>query len=148
MSIVVGQNSWVTLAEADTYFTDRIGTSSWFSLTDTPSTPGADSKEGYLITAFNILIGSPDVSLSPSLTDDNVKKAQMEFALFLVQHYTEFDERSAAQSTGVSEFQYSKRKEKFDNPGDGVKLPYTVIGLLSLYSTANVIVNLKGQYDE
>lgn len=145
MSLVVGQNSWSTVEEADTYLANRIGTSDWFDLSDT-ATPGVNSKEVMLTSAFYWLSGSPQVSLSASLTDANVKNAQIESAIYLQEHYTEMDNRRAAISQGVTDFRLSKRQESFDI--NSIVLPQHILGLINDYSTAGgKIILLRGEYD-
>lgn len=144
MALAVGQNSWVTIIEADTYLEHRIGSVEWFSLSDTGAS-GTDTKENMLVSAFYWLTGSPDLLLTPTLTDPNVKNAQIEAALFLLEHYTELNERRAAINTGVSDFEYSKRSETFNY--EQLKIPPQIMGLLSNYSYNHAFVDLCGEYD-
>lgn len=48
MALVVGTNSYVTVAEADTYFGDRFGADDWLALTE-------EVKEQLLISAMPLL---------------------------------------------------------------------------------------------
>lgn len=144
MALVVGQNSWVTIAEADTYLEDRIGSEDWFVLPDSGD-PGADSKTTFLISAFHWLISAPQLELSPALADTNVKNAQIEATLFLLDHYSELNERRAAMVTGVENFKMSKKGEKLNL--NKLIIPDHIIGLLGIYSIQNVTVTLKGHYD-
>jgi hypothetical protein len=146
MALTPGTDTWATTTEADAYLLKRVGTADWFLLDEAPATPGADSKETYLTTAYYTLLGHPEVTISPSNTSDAVKNAQIEFALYLVQNYSSHTERDAAQAQGLSEFEFSERKEKFTGSG-GVSLPSTVRGLLSGYFTGNTFATLKGQWD-
>ncbi len=145
MALVVGQNSWSTIAESDTYLEDRIGTSDWFLLEDTDD-PGVIAKSTLLTSAYHWLIAAPQVSLTADLTDANVKNAQIEAAIYLQEHYADMDNRRAAISQGVTEFEVSKRQEKFDS--SKVSLPQHILGLLTDYSiVGGSIVQLGGQYD-
>lgn len=138
MSIVVGQNTWETTAEANAYLEFRIGASAWFSLPDTAA-PGTPSKESYLVTAFNWLLSSKEVKLSKKLIDDNVKNAQSEAALFLLQYRDEYEKRQALIAAGVKEFTYSKWREVLGE----LKLPENIRGMLSDYGAGCAIVNLE-----
>jgi len=145
MALVVSQNSWVTIVEADTYLTDRIDASNWFDLEDIGS-PGAKSKTTLLASSFQWLIGDPSLELSLTLTDDNVKKAQMEGALFLLNYSKELQGKQAFLSFGGRSFRMSKRWESFDL--SALTIPLHIIGLLQEYQRSNVTVELKGHYDE
>lgn len=142
MAVVVGTNSWVTIAEADDYLTDRIDAADWFLLGDTDN-PGIVSKTSLLVSAFHWL--NTSATISSSSTDDSVKNAQIEAALFLQKHYTELDERRAAASMGVKTFRFSKRSEDLDL--NRIKLPEHIAGLLAGYTSLNTFATLKGPYD-
>ncbi len=142
MALVVGQNSWASVAEANTYLTDRIYAEDWFNL-DSSGDPGMVTKESLLVSSFNWLLGNLSFSLSSALTDDNVKNAQIEGTLFLLNHYVELDERRAAKASGVTEFKISQRMEKLD--GD-IVVPSIISDLLSSYRQGN-IATLLGAYD-
>ena len=142
MALVVGQNSWASVAEANTYLTDRIYADEWFNL-DSSGNPGVVTKESLLVSSFNWLLGNSSFSLSSALTNDNVKQAQIEGALFLFKHYVELDERRAAKASGVTEFKISQRMEKLD--GD-IVVPSNISDLLSSYRQGN-IATLLGAYD-
>ena len=144
MSLIVGQNSWVTISEADSYLTIRMSAEDWFNLSDIAN-PGEVSKTTLLTTAFRWLMGSPQLSLMSSLTDDFIKNAQIEAALFLLEHYDALNERRAAMFTGVEEFDLSKKSEKL-NIGN-LQIPDYIIGTLGLYTTENITVELLGHYD-
>jgi len=144
MSLIVGQNSWVTISEADSYLTIRMSAEDWFDLSDSAD-PGEVSKTTLLVTAFRWLMNSPQLSLTSSLIDDSIKNAQIEAALFLLEHYNELNERRAAMFTGVEEFGLSKRKEKLNI--ENLQIPDFIIGSLGLYTAENTTVTLLGHYD-
>lgn len=144
MSITVGQNSWVTIAEADTYLEDRMGGKDWFDLPDSEA-PGETSKTSLLVSSFFWLSGAPQLQLSPSLTDSNVKNAQIEGALFLLEHYSELNERRAAVATGVENYKMSRKSEKLDI--NNLTIPDHILGMLVAYSVINATALLKGHYD-
>ncbi len=143
MSLAVGSNSWVTTAEADTYLTDRIGAEAWFALSGAGD-PGAVSKEVLLVSAYTWLINNPQLELSASLTDVDVKAGQIEAALFLLEHYDALNERRAAIGTGVKSFGLSKRREILIQD---LTLPLHIAGFFSQYGISNAVVELKGHYD-
>lgn len=143
MSLVVGQNSWVTIAEADTYLTDRMGAGDWFSLSGVGS-PGITSKSTLLSTAYFWLLNNPKLELSGSLTDSNVKNGQIESALFLLEHYAALNERRAAIGTGVKSFKLMSRREVLVQD---LVLPAHIAGFFSQYGISNAVVELKGNYD-
>lgn len=144
MALVVGQNSWVTVDEADTYLTDRINAENWFGL-NVLATEGEVSKTSLLITAFYWLSGAPQLNLSPNLTDGSVKQAQYEAAFFLLEHYNSLNERRAAIFTGVEEFNLSKRREKLN--ALRLQIPDHILGMLGAYVVENEVILLKGEYD-
>ena len=145
MALSVGQNSWVTIVEADTYLTDRIDASNWFDLGDTGD-PGASSKTTLLASSFHWLMGDVSLELSATLTDANVKNAQMEGALFLLKYGAELQAKRAFLSFGGKSFRLSKRWENFDLRG--LTIPVHILGLLREYQQSNMTVELKGHYDE
>lgn len=116
MAIVIGTNSWLTLAEAETYFSNRIGSGPWSALT-------AGDKEKYLISAFYWVYYDPAFTAPSTADDDAVKFGQCEAALFLIVYADEYGKRDALISFGVKEFDYSKWREVL---GPEVKKPAAV----------------------
>lgn len=104
--MTVGINSWVTLSQADSYFSTRLGASFWSQLTD-------PEKETLLITAFNWLLFDASFSLSPSTDNENVRVAQMEAAYFLNTYYLEYEQRAANIAGGVTSVFASKWSESY-----------------------------------
>lgn len=136
ITIIVGTNSWLTLAEAETYFESRINADSWNNL------PSNDEKSKYLISAYNWLFYDPAFLAPASATQQAVKNGQCEAALFLIDYATEWDKRDALIASGVKEFQYSKWEEKLGE----VKKPNTVINYFSavgFYGGANFFAQLQ-----
>jgi hypothetical protein len=147
MSLAVGTNSWATVAEGDTYLTDRIDASDWFALPDAASNPGEVAKESLLVSAFYWLTGSPLLTIAASSTDANVKNGQIEAALYLLQHYDELSERRALRASGVTDIRLSRRRESLDL--HATEIPSHILGFFADYVTGlNVVVQLKGHYDE
>lgn len=120
MSIVVGTNSWVTLTEAETYFSTRISTTQWDALSD------AD-KESYLITAYNWIYYDSAFEVPASSSETAVKNGQCEAALFLVKYYDEHEKRDALIASGVEKFKYGKREEELGE----IKKPRSVVNAFS-----------------
>jgi len=145
MSLTVGQNSWATISEADTYLGNKIKTTEWFALDNAPSELGAESKETLLSTAYYWLKGSPELNISASATDVNVKNAQIEAAWFLYNNYDELKEREAAIYTGVEDFSLSKRSENLNM--DYLQIPSFITGMLRDYGIRNTSADLLGEYD-
>jgi hypothetical protein len=145
MALTVGTNSWVTILEADAYLTDRIGASSWFDLPDSPANPGEDSKETMLVSAFYWLTGSPELEIPPNSADGVVKNAQIESALFLLEHYGTINEHRGFAYAGVESFSFSKRSESINL--NKIKIPEHIIGLLPEYATGeHAFINLTSEY--
>lgn len=144
MALVIGENSWTTLTEADNYLTTRFGSQEWFNLSDTPANPGEASKETFLIMAFNALVDKPGYCLTPTLTDNSVKIAQTEMAFHFSDSYNEFTERSSSATSGVKDFKAVNWEEEYfkDWSGD-FPLPPLVVAHLSVYMSDNLIVDLE-----
>jgi hypothetical protein len=99
-----------------------------------------------LASAFYWLKGDPSLELSSTLTDDDVKNAQIEAALFLMGHSDELDETRAFLGMGGEEFVLSKREQVFDP--SNFSIPRHILGLLSTYQISNTTIQLAGHYDE
>lgn len=147
MSLVVGSNSYVTVLEADEYLTNRIGADKWFTLPDTPLSPGTDSKESFLITSYNWLTGSSALDLPSTSDNQKIKEAQIEASLYLLEYYEAHKDRQAKQAQGVESFTFSKRSEGYTEPGSSSGIPANILGLLAQWQTSQSFFNLKGQYD-
>jgi hypothetical protein len=117
MALVVGTNSWVTVAEADAYLAEKFGADAWTSLANS-------IKEQCLITAYR-WINSLSQYLISSVTDP-LKYAQIELAWYIYNYYDSHQEREALFAQGVEDFTLSKWKEKLK----GVRLPKNVEDLL------------------
>jgi hypothetical protein len=120
MSIVVGTDSWISLADADTFFNSHIGSSAWEALSD------AD-KEKYLKTAYRWIYYDSAFSVPATSTETAVKYGQCEAALFLINYYSEYDKRDALSAMGVKSFDYGKRSEELTE----VQKPASVINYFS-----------------
>lgn len=144
MALVVGTNSWITVAEADAYLQYNMGAEDWFKLVVTGE-KGSITKESVLVTAFNEITASPLVSVAANSTDARVKNAQAEMTLFLLKYYDELYGRRASIASGLSSFSYSERREDFNmrDGGGSPTLPSNVLGLLNDYQQSNLTVDLQ-----
>jgi len=113
--IVVGGNSWVTAAEADSYLEAKIGASIWASLT-------SELKKQYIISAFRWIFFSGKYNISKLATGENVKVAQIETAYYMLKYWDEHEKRSALQNQGVNNFTLSKWSETFKAAADFPKI--------------------------
>jgi hypothetical protein len=104
MALVVGTNSWVTVAEADTYLSEKweAGTT-WSGLTNA-------EKEAALITSYR-WIKRKYPAIPAASTNVNVKNAQIELAWYIVNFNEEHVKRSALYTQGVRKFKISKWSE-------------------------------------
>lgn len=138
MAIIVGTNSWTTIAEADTYLTDRINAAAWFDLAETGD-PGDASKTSILVSAYYFIVNSGLVDIPASETSQIVKNAQAEAALFLLSYSQEFDRRAAMAAFNISEFENSEWTERFFDR-HGPRLPAFLLDMLADYQTNNSFV--------
>lgn len=144
MAISVGVNSWVTIAEADSYLENKIGTGSWYDLSDTPENPGDSSKESFLVTAYLFLINKPGLVLTSDSTDTNVKYAQIEFAYYLSNNYATFIADSDTLSKGLSSMTLSKWSESYSQSYySNFSLPTIVAILLSGYLQSDFLEEIR-----
>lgn len=145
--LIIGQNSWVTVNEADEYLKVKFNTAAWFTLASSPNKPGTVAKESLLISAFYWLMSSPEIQLTATLTDINVKNAQIESAWYLYSNGDELFERQKMIEIGLKSFKFSKRQETFISKNE-ISLPRNILALLSIYQTGtNTIIQLKGEHD-
>jgi len=137
--ITVGTNSWVTEAEANTYFLTRIhGDDYW--------TDSASDNIPALITAYNWLNVRYDL---PVVGTADIKNAQCEYALFLLQHQPDLDLRMGLQAQGVIVAGVVKERYKDDNTVE-LPIPPIVQKLLSGYDTDRPVylVNIERNEEE
>ena len=141
MSIEVGENSYVTIAEADSFYTTRPGTVYWFTLEEAPPSPGEESKEGWLVTAYYWLF---DDSFGLPASSDNpiVKRAQLEAAVFLMDYMDEYRDRIAKTAGGVTSFMISRWMENLSS----IMKPQNILDILykAGFSSGSTFVDLGG----
>lgn len=136
-TLVVGTNTYITLAEANTYFADRLGIDAWTNATD-------DNKNKALLMACKIIddqqydgrpvsivqssafprygLSNRQKQLLPSLSiPDDVKYAQAEQAASILSDYSTFDassERLQLQREGVTKMEIGDYKETYNGKGN------------------------------
>jgi len=127
-----GEIGYLTLAEANTYFTTRLSSSAW---------TGSDAtKTAALTTAYDRLFYSGLFDL-PTLAEATaeqlviLKKAQCEMAYYLLLHLADEDRRKGLQAQGIIEAGIVKERYSEKDLAD-LPIPAFVSGLLDDYSTA------------
>lgn len=105
--VIVGTNSWASIAQADDYFLVKWGAGAWASLTLT-------QKTQLLISAFN-WIRQSGLSVSSSDTSALVKQAQLEAAWFVYKYADEHEKRRALSSMGVKSYRAMDFSETLEN---------------------------------
>lgn len=119
--LTVGTNTWVTLAEADSYFESRYGSDAWATLT-------ADNRKKLLISAYQWINSDPAYSISA--VTDKLKKAQLELAWYIYTNYEQHEKHVNLYSSGVRTFRISKFHEDLEKP----QMPTIVKDLLDEYN--------------
>jgi len=143
MSITIGTNSWVTEAAANTYFTSRYGADDYWT-DDAASNPAA------LITAYLWLQADANYTFATytptSTIPQNLKDAQCEYALFIIQHQPDIDLRMGLQAQFVVEA--GVVKEKYAPDHLSLPIPPTVLNLLESYEATKPIYLIDIERDE
>ena len=109
--IVVGTNSWITLAEANLYMDDRFNASVWDAANDS-------NKSKSIVTAFKWIYNSQKFNIPLTATAQIVKDAQIELSNYILVNFEEFEKRRALQSQGIDNFKVMKWSEKFIKEAD------------------------------
>jgi len=125
MPIVVGTNSWVTVAQADTYLADKYGAGAWAALDATTV------KTPLLISAYRWLRRLSGYSLPAASLSQNLKDAQCEAAWYLYKHNDEAEKREALRAQGVKDFKVMSFSETLT----ASTLPAVIADLLSGFSS-------------
>ena len=140
VTITVGTNSWVTEAEANTYFEARIKAGDYW-------TDGASDNIPALITAYKWL--NAGKFTFPTTATQPIKDAQCEMAFFLLQHQPDLDLRMGLQAQGVIAAGVVKERYKDDNYVE-MPIPPIVQQLLGEYDTDHPVylVNIERNEEE
>lgn len=142
MAFAVGTNSWASVEEADALLGDRIGTGAWFALDESPASPGDESKQGYLIIAFDWLSGAYGIAASDGAADA-LKKAQSLAAFWLIGNREEYEKRQSLIAGGVEEFKWSRWEETL---ADSTEIPSFISDIMIGLGVggSNQVVQLYG----
>lgn len=140
MGITVGTNSWVTEAIANAYFADRVGASSYW-------VDAAGDNDAALITSYKWL--NAGKYTFPTTATQDMKDAQCEMALFLLQHQPDLDLRMGLQVQGVVVAGVVKERYREDNTIE-LPIPPIVQTLLDSYDTQKsvYVINLERNEEE
>lgn len=137
-SIVVGTNSWIVEADANTFMDGRHKASDYW-------TNGAVGNVPAIVTAYFWLTDSPRFSF-PAVATAAMKRLQCEMALFLVQHQPDIDLRMGIQAQNVIEAGIVK--EKYVMKIMGIPVPPAVANLAYPYLDQHSIYILDLERDE
>lgn len=145
MALTLGVNSWVTVAQADAFLGDRIGTAPWFALEETATEPGEESKETYLTTAYQWLSGAYGIG-ADAAAPQSLQDAQTLAANWLIGNREDYEKRESLVASGVEEFEWSRWNEKLGDVAVPRFISDLMIGLG--IGGANAAVQLYGDdYD-
>jgi len=125
MALVVGTNSWLSEADANLYFDDRVGVADYWT-DDAAENPRA------LITAYKELNNCGKYSF-PTTATQVMKDAQCEYSLHLLIHTPDRAIREGIQAQRV--VKAGVVKEEYHREGKGIIIPPLVASLLSAYET-------------
>jgi len=140
MALTIGTNSWVTIAEADSYMSEKWNASAtWEALEDS-------EKTQLLITAYRWINSDDRYEISADEDSDGVKFAQIETGWYIYQYNDEIEKRMSLQAQGVQDFDVSKFSESY-KIGVGSRLPDFVGGLLDDFESNTVVTTLTRELD-
>jgi hypothetical protein len=121
--MTVGVNSWISLADANTYFSQIKDGAFWASLTNS-------EKEILLMTSF-YWINRSGYSIAPTSTSILVKQAQCELTIEVHYRYTEYKKRAAQYASGLRNFNFNGWAESLALPA----LPLIIENMLEGFLT-------------
>jgi len=123
--VIVGVNSWTSIAQADDYFAAKYGAATtWAALSST-------EKTQLLLSAARWILQQNIFDLPWSATEEVVRQAQCEAAWFIYSYFGEYEKRRALAAGGVSSF---KVMDFSENLGE-VTFPAFLESMLADYST-------------
>lgn len=132
-TIIVGTNSYQTLAEADAYLDNLIHSASNWSFV------GNDTKIRALITAFTdmsqLCLKENGVDIDPANAPAGIKAAQAELAYAYSQD-PELTESNASGGTNTKRVKAGSAEVEFFRPQDGARFPTRVGNLLQPFLCA------------
>ena len=125
-ALTINSNTWISLECANEFMSARFGAGEhWDDLSDT-------EKSAALITAFKQIKNSGLFSFPAAATPD-IRDAQCEQALFIVQHQKDADQRLGLQAQGVTSAGIVKEQYK-DGRAD-IAISPIVLRYLDCYRT-------------
>lgn len=124
--VIVGVNSWVSVAQADDYFAAKYGAAAWAALS-------LSERTQLLLTAARWIVQQNAFSIPWSSTADLVRQAQCEAAWFTYRWFDEYEKRRALSASGVTSFKVMDFSETLE----GVSFPVFIADMLSDFSVAN-----------
>jgi|WetSurMetagenome_2_1015567.scaffolds.fasta_scaffold265609_1 hypothetical protein len=135
MGLILHENSWVTIAEADAYLADKFGASAWALSTE---------KAALLITAFREIYSSSLFSIPKTSTNEKVKMAQIEMGFWLLNYNDDKGKREALQIMGVTS---AKADDTQENYNCKFIMPPFITDLLSGFMTGSTIAKFHRKVD-
>lgn len=137
--VIVGTNSWASIAQADDYFLAKWGGDAWATLS-------VSQKTQLLVSAFNWISQQSGLSVSPSDSTSLVRSAQLEAAWFLYKYADEHEKRRALTSMGVKSY----RVMDFSETLEDCAFPEFISSMLSAYATGSggVVVEVDRDLSE
>jgi hypothetical protein len=132
--VIVGTNSWVTVAQATAYLEARLGAAAWAAL------PLGD-RTVLLISAFRWIRRQSALSIGAGSTDQAVKDAQCEAAWWLHKWNDEYEKRSAQYASGVRNWRALDMGESLEAPEFPAFLSDMLVGFASGAGHAIVTVS-------
>lgn len=123
--VIVGTNSWATIAQADDYFAASYGRAAWSALS-------LLQKTQLLITACLWIRQQSTLSVPLTDTSATVRNAQAEAAWFIYNWFGEYEKRRALISSGVKTFKVLDFAESLGE----VTFPAFIADMLSDYAVS------------
>jgi hypothetical protein len=121
--VTVGDNSWVTIDEAEDYFETRYLSDEWVEASH-------ENKIKALVSAYRQISTNEDYSFLETASD-NMKYAQYEQALYLLKFGDSMERRASLQAQGVT--RAGIVDENYKETNGGVQLCPTAAKLLNSY---------------
>lgn len=143
-ALVVGTNTYITLAESNTILGDLIHTQQWAFVDDTTKTLA-------LITAFTDLdqLGLVDPGTGSPIDDSNapapVKQAQAELAFIYSQDPT-LATAGSSGATNIRRVKADTAEVEFFQPKTGAKFSARIMALITAYLPGAGTGNVSGSF--
>ena len=114
MALIVGENSWVDITDADDYLSDKFNADIWIT------TLTSAQKAQLLITSWRWIYYYPYYSIPQDISGftnpkkSTIQSAQIELAWWYYNYGLTHEQRMALQADGVTDFTLSKWREAQD----------------------------------